>query len=79
MKSTRELNREEIRRLDEENARLRAALEKYADEGNWGPSYYTTNYGCTEVNNGWKFDDYDIVDIENHPWTIAQEALNAGN
>ncbi len=53
----------EIERLGQENARLREALEKYANEHNW----YDTNDGYT---GGWQY-SFETI----NPWDIAREAL----
>lgn len=70
-----EVYRNEITDLQEENSRLHEVLKKYASRDNWIQVYDYVNYGCTAIPDGFKFDDYDIIDIENEPWKLAQEAL----
>lgn len=56
--------REKTHALTADNARLRAALEKYADETNWGtrPGRLNTEHDV------WEGEEYD-------GWTVARAAL----
>lgn len=55
-----------LKQKDDEIARLRAALEKYADRENWDEMGRQIEFTPKED---------DIYDEDWKPWSIAQEAL----
>jgi len=69
----------ELWEMKKENARLREALEIYADEKNWSKVHDDWTYTGNAKGNGYKFEDWVTYgEYDESPWLIAKKALEGG-